>query len=212
LQPPHGHRATDPHATRAGDTLARGEARSTLHHRPVIEVPKLPGYKFLGVLGRGGMGVVYKARQVKLDRIVALKMVLSGSYAAPGELARFQAEAEAIARLQHPNIVQIYEVGEHQGLPYFSLEYVEGGSLQQRLDGTPMPPREAAELVASLARAMDYAHQRGIVHRDLKPANILLAGGRGQATHKPEAPAKAAFAGASGLSTVPKITDFGLAK
>src|SRR5207248_1651735 len=103
---------------------------------------KLPGYKFLGVLGRGGMGVVYKARQVKLDRLVALKMVLSGVYAAPGELARFQAEAEAVARLQHPNIVQIYEINEHQGLPYIALEYSERGSLQQRLDGTPMPPGE----------------------------------------------------------------------
>ena len=208
LPPATAAKPADPLATRPGDTLARGDARSTMTARPGLEVPKLPGYKFLGVLGRGGMGVVYKARQVKLDRLVALKMVLSGVYAAPAELARFQAEAEAVARLQHPNIVQIYEINDYQGLPYLALEYVEGGSLQQRLDGTPMAPREAAALVATLAGAMDYAHRRGIVHRDLKPANILLASGGRQSA------GNAATTGGltSAARQVPKITDFGLAK
>src|SRR5262249_1456584 len=126
-------------------------------------------------LGRGGMGVVYKARQLRPNRLVALKMVLAGAYASEQDLARFRAEAEAVARLQHPNFVQIHEVGEHDGRPYFSLEFVAGGSLAQRLDGTPLPPRTAAGLIRPLARAMHVAHAAGIVHRDIKPANILLA-------------------------------------
>src|SRR5262245_4003610 len=151
--------------------------------------PAVPGYDILGELGRGGMGVVYKARQVGLNRLVALKMVLAGGYAGPEALARFRSEAEAIAALQHPNIVQIHEVGESGGLPYFSLEYCPGGSLAQKLDGTPLPPKQAAELVETLARAMHAAHQAGVVHRDLKPANVLLA-----------------------ADGTPKVTDFGLAK
>jgi hypothetical protein len=151
--------------------------------------PDVPGYVILEELGRGGMGVVYQARQVGLNRVVALKMILSGEYAGAGELRRFQAEAEAIARLKHPNIVQIYEVGEHNGLPYFSLEYCPGGSLDKKLHGTPLPAAEAAVLVEVLARAMQAAHEKGIVHRDLKPANVLL-----------------------GEAGEPKVTDFGLAK
>ena len=135
------------------------------------------------------MGVVYKARQTKLDRVVALKMILSGGYAGEADLARFRTEAEAIARLQHPNIVQIYEVGEQNGLPFFSLEFCGGGSLEKELDGTPLPPKKAAALVETLARAMQAAHEQGVVHRDLKPANVLLA-----------------------KDGTPKITDFGLAK
>jgi WD40 repeat protein/serine/threonine protein kinase/tetratricopeptide (TPR) repeat protein len=138
------------------------------------ELPTIPGYEVLGVLGRGGMGVVYKARQQSLKRLVALKMILSGAHAGSQELERFRVEAEAAARLQHPNIVQIYEVGEQGGLPFCSLEYVDGGSLASRLGGTPLPAHEAAALTEVLARAVHHAHQRGIVHRDLKPANVLL--------------------------------------
>src|SRR5262249_10588557 len=102
----------------------------------------VPGYEVLSELGRGGMGVVYKARQLKADRIVVLKMILSGAHASPVELARFQSEAQAIARLQHPHIVQLHEVGEHEGLPFFSLEFCSGGSLEKKLAGTPLPPQE----------------------------------------------------------------------
>lgn len=166
-------------------------------------------FEILGELGRGGMGVVYKARQLRLNRHVALKMILSGSHAGPEQLLRFRAEAEALAPLQHPNIVQIYEVGELDGHPYFSLEYIDGGSLAQKLASTPQPPRQAAQLVETLARAMHFAHLRGIVHRDLKPANILLAsGGR-----KPPDVAETSGGLRSPLTdVVPKITDFGLAK
>jgi serine/threonine-protein kinase len=120
------------------------------------------------------MGVVYQARHRQLKRVVALKMILAGSHAGPEELARFRLEAEAVARLQHPHIVQIYEVGEHDGLPFFSLEFCDSGSLERKTGGTPQPAREAATLTAVLARAMHFAHQCGLVHRDLKPANILL--------------------------------------
>jgi tetratricopeptide (TPR) repeat protein len=148
-----------------------------------------PGYEIVGELGRGGMGVVYKARDTRLNRLVALKMIRAGSHAGPEELARFRREAEAVARLQHPHIVQIYEIGDHRGLPFFALELVEAGTLEQQLHGTPLPPRKAAELVATLAQALHAAHERGIVHRDLKPANVLLT-----------------------ADGTPKIADFGLAK
>jgi WD40 repeat protein len=147
------------------------------------------GYDLLGELGRGGMGVVYRARQRALNRVVALKMVLAGDHASTSDLARFRQEAEAVAHLHHPHIVQIYEVGEQNGRPFFSLEFIGGGSLAQRLAGNPQPPRAAAALIETLARTMHFAHQRGIIHRDLKPANVLLT---------PEG--------------MPKITDFGLAK
>jgi WD40 repeat protein len=150
---------------------------------------EVPGYDILGELGRGGMGVVYRARQIKLNRLVALKMVLAGGHAGEAELVRFRTEAEAVAQLQHPNVVQIYEVGDHRGLPYFALEYCAGGSLEKQLAGTPLPPPQAAQLVETLARAVHAAHQQGIIHRDLKPANVLLSADR-----------------------IPKITDFGLAK
>jgi eukaryotic-like serine/threonine-protein kinase len=163
--------------------------------------PAIPGYEILDVLGRGGMGVVYKARQIALNRLVAFKMILAGDLASDEQMSRFRTEAAAVARLQHPNVVQIYEVGEHNGLPFFSLEFVEGGSLACRLDGTPLLPRPAAQLVQTLARAIQVAHQHGVVHRDLKPANVLLS---------PVCSA-ADGTGVPGFG-VPKITDFGLAK
>lgn len=135
------------------------------------------------------MAVVYKARQTALNRVVASKMILAGGRAGPREVARFLAKAQAVAGLHHPNIVMIYEVGEHQGLPFFSLELCSGGSLHARLTGTPQQPAWAAQVVEQMARAVDYAHVRGIVHRDLKPHSALL-----------------------GEDGVPKITDFGLAK
>lgn len=152
-------------------------------------LPTIPGYEIDGLLGRGGMGVVYSARQVSLGRRVAIKMVLAGELAAPEDCVRFLGEAEAIAKLRHANIVQIFQVGAHEGRPFIALEYVDGGSLRERLQGRPLPPRAAAALIEKLARAVHHAHQQGIVHRDLTPGNILLA-----------------------ADGEPKITDFGLAK
>jgi tetratricopeptide (TPR) repeat protein len=151
--------------------------------------PSIPDFEILGVLGRGGMGVVYQARQKSLDRTVALKMIPLSDRARPEEIARFRSDAEAAAHLQHPDFMQIYQVGEQDGRPYFVLEFAGGGSLAQHIAATPQPVRQAAELVERLARAMHYAHERGIVHRDLKPANILLTS-----------------------DGMPRITDFGLAK
>jgi serine/threonine protein kinase len=176
-------------------TVPDAEARAT-------EVPQVPGYEILGELGRGGMGVVYKARQTSLNRLVALKMILAGAHAGARELARFRTEAEAVARLQHPNIVQIYEVGTSAGRPYLALEFVAGGSLEECMDGRPWPAPQAAGLVETLARAIHHAHQHGIVHRDLKPANILLQRVKEE---KPASPDPSSF-------LLPKITDFGLAK
>ncbi len=153
------------------------------------DLPPVPGYEVEAVLGRGGMGIVFRARHVRLKRRVALKMLLAGAYAAPHERARFQREAEAVAGLRHPNIVQVYDVGDCDGRPYFTMEYVEGGSLAHRLAGAPQPARQAAQLVATLAAAVHAAHARGIVHRDLKPANVLLA-----------------------EDGTPMVTDFGLAR
>jgi serine/threonine protein kinase/tetratricopeptide (TPR) repeat protein len=163
---------------------------------PLFPPRTLEGYEILGELGRGGMGVVYKARQTRLKRLVALKMILAGRHAGAEQLARFRTEAQAAARLKHPNIVQVYEVGAHDGLPFLSLEFVDGDRLDRRLGGVPLPPRVAAELIERLALAVHAAHQQGIVHRDLKPANILL---------------EREGDGAAGLD-IPKITDFGLAK
>ena len=135
----------------------------------------VPGYEILGELGRGGMGVVYKARQIGLNRQCALKMILAGGHAGEADLARFRTEGEAVARLQHPNIVQVYEVGEHEGKPFFSLEFCPGGSLDRKLAGTPIDPKRRPRLVRTLAQAMHAAHQANVIHRDLKPANILLS-------------------------------------
>jgi tetratricopeptide (TPR) repeat protein len=166
----------------------------------------VPGYEVLEEIGRGGMGVVYKARQVALDRIVALKVILAGGHAGEEERARFRTEAEAIARLAHPGIVAVHEVGEHGGLPYFSLEFCAAGSLEKKLAGTPLPPGEAAALLRKLAEAMQAAHEAKVVHRDLKPANVLLSC-VGQAASLSSSEGQA-----GSLSYDPKITDFGLAK
>jgi WD40 repeat protein/tRNA A-37 threonylcarbamoyl transferase component Bud32 len=152
-------------------------------------LPTVPGYEIEEELGRGGMGVVYKARALRLNRIVALKMILAGAHAGPKATLRFLNEAEVVARLRHPNIVQIFGVGDHDGRPYVELEYVAGGNLARKLDGTPRAAASAAALVEVLARAVQAAHSQGIIHRDLKPANVLLT---------PEGE--------------PKIADFGLAK
>ncbi len=149
----------------------------------------IPNYEVLEVIGEGGMGVVYKARQRGLNRLVALKMIRGGERPRPDHLARIRIEAEAVARLRHVNIVHIYEIGEVDGLPFLSLELLEGGTLDDQLAGNPQPGRKAAELMATLARAIQTAHDAGIVHRDLKPSNILFTS-----------------------DGIPKITDFGLAK
>src|SRR5262249_20976422 len=137
-------------------------------------LPAIPGYEVLQELGRGGMGIVYQARQTSLPRIVALKMLLPDRSAVPEMLGRFRAEAEALARLQHPHIVPIYDIGEFQGQPYFTMEYVAGPSLAEVLVGRPQETTASARLVEVLARTMHAVHQAGLIHRDLKPANVLL--------------------------------------
>jgi serine/threonine protein kinase len=171
------------------------------------ELGRFGPYRIVRILGAGGMGMVFEARQGQPQRTVALKMILPGPRGWQ-RLARFRSEAEIIARLAHPNIVPIYEVGEHAGRPYFTMEHVDGGSLAQKLAMAPLPSGEAAELVETLARAVQFAHERGTVHRDLKPANVLLSNVQcsssqtGGFEHRPLA---------LGHWT-PKITDFGLAK
>jgi serine/threonine protein kinase len=173
----------------------------------------VPGYEVLRELGRGGMGVVYKARQVSLQRVVALKMILSGAHARERDLDRFRSEAQAVANLHHPSIVEIYEFGEHEGLPYYSLEYVEGGSLARKIRGRAFPCMEAARIAEELARAIQYCHQRGVIHRDLKPSNILL---QRKSERSPKCGSSPTDSGPDvGIPISefdPKITDFGLAK
>jgi tetratricopeptide (TPR) repeat protein len=175
--------------------------------------PSVPGYEILGELGEGGMARVYRARNLRLGRVVALKMLLAGVHAPARTLARFRAEAEMVARLQHPNIVQIYEVGEVDGCPYLALELIEGGSLDRQVAEGPLPVGLAAELVETLARAIHHAHQRGIIHRDLKPANVLLqiADCRLQ-IDKPGSEPSDKSAILDLQSAIPKVADFGLAK
>jgi tetratricopeptide (TPR) repeat protein len=178
-----GASAGDPDQTAPPDS--NGSSQQANDHT----TQHVPGYDVIDILGRGGMGIVYTARHLALQRLVALKMVLAGAHAPESTLTRFRTEAEAVARLHHPGIVQIYDIGEHRGVPYFSLELCAGGSLAQKLRGAPLPFEAAAALVQKLALAMQAAHSQHIIHRDLKPGNILLT-----------------------ADGEPKITDFGLAK
>jgi eukaryotic-like serine/threonine-protein kinase len=169
--------------------LAAGTTDPQTDRNATCATPEVAGYEILEELGRGGMGVVYRAKQIGLNRYVALKVILAGGHAGEATLTRFRAEGEAVARLQHPNIVQIYDVGEQDGRPYFAFELVDGGSLARRLNGVPQAATRAATWSRTLARAVEAAHRKGIIHRDLKPSNILID--------------------ADGTL---KITDFGLAK
>jgi serine/threonine-protein kinase len=178
-----GQETTESRATVSDPNARSGEAEAGL---PAWLGP----YELLELVERGGMGVVYKARQgPPMNRVVAVKLALGGPVPGTDAFTRFQTEIAAIARLQHDNIVRVYECGEHAGRPYFSMEYVEGGSLAQKLSGKPLPEREAASLVQTLARAVHFAHQHLVIHRDLKPGNVLI-----------------------GPGGVVKLTDFGLAK
>src|SRR5262249_30371851 len=172
---------------------ADGEDPPTLPRREPSPVaggaPDVPGYEVLEKIGEGGMGVVWKAPPLRLNRLVALKVVGDAAHARAADLVRFRQEAEMIARLHHPNIVQIYEVGEHDGRSYLALEYVDGPTLDKRVSGTPQPPRQAAQLIEALAKAVQYAHEQGVIHRDLTPRNVLLTS-----------------------AGVPKVADFGLAR
>ena len=172
------------------DDAGRSSTADVSRADPSTESAALPpGYELVGRLGRGGMGVVYRARQVRANRDVALKMILAGEHADPRERERFRTEAEAVAGLSHPNVVAVYEVGEHAGRPFFSMELCPGGTLAAKLAGTPLRARDAAVLVEKLARGVVAAHTAGVIHRDLKPGNVLFA-----------------------ADGEPKVTDFGLAK
>ena len=194
-------------ATRAAPSAPEPSSGATISHAPDVPgpsgtasfvgtgaaplpsgAPEIPGYELLEELGRGAMGVVYKARDLKLNRVVALKMVLGDERADPKRLIRFLAEAEAVASVRHPHVVQVYEFGEAGGRPFIAFEYLSGGKLTERL-GAPLPPKDAAELVSRISRGVAAAHEQGIVHRDLKPGNVLFD-----------------------ETGVPKVTDFGLAK
>src|SRR5262245_15451730 len=189
-QPTVTYPSRAPEATRPVSTPAT-KPETGKSNRPL---PDIAGYELFGELGHGGMGIVYKARHLALDRVVALKMIRA-RHATAEDLARFHIEADAAARLQHPNVVQIYEFGDCGGQPFLALEFCGGGSLASKLNGTPLPPAEAARLVETLARAIQAAHEQGIVHRDLTPGNVLLAG-----------------AGGEWRAAQVKISDFGLAK
>ena len=171
------------------ETLPPNETPAAASPGAIVEANRFFGdYELLGEINRGGMGVVFKARQISLNRIVALKMIKSGDLASEEEVRRFYAEAEAAASLTHPGIVPIYDFGHHHGRHYFSMRFIEGTTLTEKLAAGPLPPSEAALLTQKIAEAVAYAHQRGVVHRDLKPANVLLD-----------------------ESGEPMITDFGLA-
>jgi len=173
-------RLADEFVTRIDDETPRGVERPP---------ERFGDYELIGEVARGGMGVVYRARQVTLDRIVALKMILAGRLADDDDVQRFRREAEAAARLQHPNIVAIFEIGEIEGQHFFSMEFISGISLSRKLADGPVDGRQAANYVRSIARAVHHAHRQGIIHRDLKPSNILLT-----------------------ADGTPRVSDFGLAR
>jgi serine/threonine-protein kinase len=198
--------AVPPHTQKTGDDTVEtpefGDQFWTRVQRPAAAtqpLPAPPGYELLGEIDRGGMAVIYKARQVKLDRLVALKVIAAGPNARPTDRARFQTEARAVGRLSHPNIVEIHDVGEIDGYPYLVLEYLEGGDLETALTGRLLSPREAAQILEPLARAAHHAHHHGVIHRDIKPGNVLL-------THYRRLPGNQVDLG------TPKLADFGLAR
>jgi tetratricopeptide (TPR) repeat protein len=194
--------ATD-HPNHAPHTL-RGPWSSPTEFPAVV---RIPGYELLGELGRGGMGVVYKARHEGLNRVVAIKVLIGGAFASTADKARFRLEAESVARLHHPNVVQVYDVGDYAGIAYITFEFVDGPTLRHWQKGRAVQPGHAARLAASIARAVHHAHDAGIIHRDLKPANILLQGvGEGEGASQPVGPKS------DPPTPVPKVTDFGLAK
>src|SRR5262245_17312220 len=174
-------------ATDSNDPTLTFQDRSVVSPKDVIR--SFGDYELLQEIARGGMGVIFKARQVTLNRVVAIKMILAGSFARPEDVQRFRTEAEAAAQLDHPGIVPIYDVGQHDGQHYFSMGFVEGQSLSRKVADGPLPAREAAEIVKSVTEAVQYAHDKGVIHRDLKPGNILLDKNRR-----------------------PRVTEFGLAK
>src|SRR5262245_19755114 len=227
--PPTGATGTAPVAPAGGaaEPLALTLVSDGLPVRPAVAPPvAFPGYEILDELGRGGMGVVYKARQRNLNRLVALKVILGSPLASTEDKARFRIEAEAAARLHHPNIVQVYDVGEYAGFSYMALELVEGQTVRQWQNGAPTEPKLAARLVSTIARAIHHAHEQGIIHRDLKPANILLApvsaaqpelGTPGSEALPTVAtavvpPRLSSDSHGVQLNVTPKVTDFGLAK
>jgi serine/threonine protein kinase len=207
MSPAH-HRAE---TRRASDTPGRSFMAPSDGSPAEAGPANVADYEILGEIGRGGMGVVYKARHRTLGRMVALKMLRSSDAA---DLARFRGEAQAVASLQHPNIVQIFEVQETAGRPFLALELVDGGSLAEWTQGEPQPPRQAAALVETLARAMAAAHERGLVHRDLKPANVLLSSTDSTDLKKRvgSSSSESVESGKSVDLSCPKISDFGLAK
>jgi tetratricopeptide (TPR) repeat protein len=205
----------DPEATsykRARQLVPDGKITTSQHFQP----RRVGNYELLEEIARGGMGVVYRAREIKLPRPIALKMILAGQFATPEAMERFQIEARANAALDHPNIVPVYEVGEIEGRPFLSMPFMNGGSLQQLLAGGPVAPRAAARLLRPVADAVQYAHVRGIIHRDIKPQNILLH--RGEGSQASEAgiatltQGSSAAATAAGKGPTPRLTDFGLAR
>ena len=207
---------SDLDAHRTFDDASYQDRRSSLENdnRSGLEHEEFGDYELLEILGRGGMGVVYQARQRKLNRFVAVKTIDTLSSLNPVAVARFRSEAELIAKLQHPNIVQVYEIGSQLGVPYFSMELVNGGTLAEAMSDRPLVPMIAARIIETLARAVHYAHSQSIVHRDLKPSNILLArSDREEAIEIPDDRSRASSSEKHGTPRFePKIADFGLAK